>query len=266
MRPWSRRRRARGLSEVDAALEAIRGMQRLGLYPKPSTLVATRAMRRDAWRAGVHDLGRGVSRRSLQRHPRGHRSSRRRDREGRRVHRFTATSTRAGRSTSISPTGRTPSSSSRPMAHSGAWSWTTGERADSRSGARRGRIAPDGAPEGAAAAGRVRRAVRARDLRRARRPPECRPSSWSRAPSWSTRWRLCCRGSGWSSIRDPDRGQLSSLLAGLETLGAPRRRAGHAGRSSARFQPATVASLLAAWHRDARAAGAPRYQGVMATP
>ena len=36
--------RARGLSEVDAMLEAIRGMQRLGLYPKPSTLVATRAM------------------------------------------------------------------------------------------------------------------------------------------------------------------------------------------------------------------------------
>ena len=35
--------RARGLSEGDAALDAIRGMQRLGLYPKPSTLVATRA-------------------------------------------------------------------------------------------------------------------------------------------------------------------------------------------------------------------------------
>lgn len=34
--------RARGLSEGDAALDAIRGMQRLGLYPKPSTLVATR--------------------------------------------------------------------------------------------------------------------------------------------------------------------------------------------------------------------------------
>jgi hypothetical protein len=37
--------RARGLSEGDAALEAIRGMQRLGLYPKPSTMVATRAVR-----------------------------------------------------------------------------------------------------------------------------------------------------------------------------------------------------------------------------
>jgi hypothetical protein len=36
--------RAKGLSEVDAALEAIRGMQRLGLYPKPSTMVATRAL------------------------------------------------------------------------------------------------------------------------------------------------------------------------------------------------------------------------------
>lgn len=35
--------RARGLSEGDAALDAIRGMRRLGLYPKPSTLVATRA-------------------------------------------------------------------------------------------------------------------------------------------------------------------------------------------------------------------------------
>jgi hypothetical protein len=35
--------RARGLSEGDAALDAIRGMQRRGLYPKPSTLVATRA-------------------------------------------------------------------------------------------------------------------------------------------------------------------------------------------------------------------------------
>ena len=36
--------RATGQSEGDAALEAIRGMQRLGLYPKPSTLVATRAV------------------------------------------------------------------------------------------------------------------------------------------------------------------------------------------------------------------------------
>jgi hypothetical protein len=36
--------RARGLSEGDAALEAIRGMQRLGLYPKPSTMVATRVV------------------------------------------------------------------------------------------------------------------------------------------------------------------------------------------------------------------------------
>lgn len=34
--------RARGLLEHAAALEAIRGMQRLGLYPKPSTMVATR--------------------------------------------------------------------------------------------------------------------------------------------------------------------------------------------------------------------------------
>ena len=34
--------RARGLSEGDAALEAIRGMQRLGLYPKPTTVTATR--------------------------------------------------------------------------------------------------------------------------------------------------------------------------------------------------------------------------------
>lgn len=36
--------RARGLSEGAAMLEAIRGMQRLGFYPKPSTLVATRAV------------------------------------------------------------------------------------------------------------------------------------------------------------------------------------------------------------------------------
>ena len=36
--------RAKGLSEIDPALEAIRGMQRLGLYPKPSTMVATRAL------------------------------------------------------------------------------------------------------------------------------------------------------------------------------------------------------------------------------
>lgn len=35
--------RARGLSEGDAALAAIRGMQQLGLYPRPSTLVAIRA-------------------------------------------------------------------------------------------------------------------------------------------------------------------------------------------------------------------------------
>jgi hypothetical protein len=34
--------RERGLSEGDAALAAIRGMQQLGLYPKPSTLLATR--------------------------------------------------------------------------------------------------------------------------------------------------------------------------------------------------------------------------------
>jgi len=34
--------RARGLSEGDAMLEAIRGMQRLGLYPKPPTVTATR--------------------------------------------------------------------------------------------------------------------------------------------------------------------------------------------------------------------------------
>ena len=40
--------RAKGLSEVDAALEAIRGMQRLGLYPKPSTMVATRAVQAPA--------------------------------------------------------------------------------------------------------------------------------------------------------------------------------------------------------------------------
>jgi hypothetical protein len=40
--------RARGLSEGDAALEAIRGMQRLGLYPKPSTIVATRALQAPA--------------------------------------------------------------------------------------------------------------------------------------------------------------------------------------------------------------------------
>jgi len=40
--------RARGLSEGDAALQAIRGMQRLGLYPKPSTIVATRAVKAPA--------------------------------------------------------------------------------------------------------------------------------------------------------------------------------------------------------------------------
>ena len=48
--------RAKGLSEGDAALEAIRGMQRLGLYPKPSTMVATRAVQSACRRAGVHDL------------------------------------------------------------------------------------------------------------------------------------------------------------------------------------------------------------------
>lgn len=37
--------RARGLSEGDAALAAIRGMQQLGLYPKPPTVVATRVSR-----------------------------------------------------------------------------------------------------------------------------------------------------------------------------------------------------------------------------
>ncbi len=40
--------RAKGLSEINAALEAIRGMQRLGLYPKPSTMVATRALQAPA--------------------------------------------------------------------------------------------------------------------------------------------------------------------------------------------------------------------------
>lgn len=40
--------RARGLGEGDAALEAIRGMQRLGLYPKPSTLVASHAAEAEA--------------------------------------------------------------------------------------------------------------------------------------------------------------------------------------------------------------------------
>lgn len=40
--------RARGLLENDAALEAIEGMQRLGLYPKPSTLVVSRVSRSDA--------------------------------------------------------------------------------------------------------------------------------------------------------------------------------------------------------------------------
>ena len=68
--------RARGLSEGDAALEAIRGMQRLGLYPKPSTIVATRVAEAPTGRGGVHDHGPGVRRRSVQRHPRGHRSSR----------------------------------------------------------------------------------------------------------------------------------------------------------------------------------------------
>jgi hypothetical protein len=37
--------RSAGMSEGDSALEAIRGMQRLGLYPKPSTIVATRVLR-----------------------------------------------------------------------------------------------------------------------------------------------------------------------------------------------------------------------------
>lgn len=40
--------RAKGLSEGGAALEAIRGMRRLGLYPKPSTMVATRAVQATA--------------------------------------------------------------------------------------------------------------------------------------------------------------------------------------------------------------------------
>jgi hypothetical protein len=35
------------LSEGDAALEAIRGMQRLGLYPKPTTVTATRVAAAD---------------------------------------------------------------------------------------------------------------------------------------------------------------------------------------------------------------------------
>ena len=39
--------RARGLSEGDAALEAIRGMQRLGLYPKPPMVTATHVDRAD---------------------------------------------------------------------------------------------------------------------------------------------------------------------------------------------------------------------------
>jgi hypothetical protein len=40
--------RARGLPENDAALEAIRGMERLGLYPKPSTIVARRVQQAPA--------------------------------------------------------------------------------------------------------------------------------------------------------------------------------------------------------------------------
>jgi hypothetical protein len=40
--------RARGLQEGDAALEAIRGMQRLGLYPKPPTVTATRVAAADS--------------------------------------------------------------------------------------------------------------------------------------------------------------------------------------------------------------------------
>jgi hypothetical protein len=40
--------RGQGMSEGDAAMAAIRGMQRLGLYPKPSTIVATRAAEPEA--------------------------------------------------------------------------------------------------------------------------------------------------------------------------------------------------------------------------
>jgi hypothetical protein len=48
--------RGQGMSEGDAALAAIRGMQQLGLYPKPSTIVATRAA--DAGAGPVFEIAR----------------------------------------------------------------------------------------------------------------------------------------------------------------------------------------------------------------
>ena len=49
--------RAKGMAEGDAALAAIRGMQGLGLYPKPSTIVATPAEEPEAG-APVFDIAR----------------------------------------------------------------------------------------------------------------------------------------------------------------------------------------------------------------
>ena len=48
--------RRRGLSEGDAALEAIRGMQRLGLYPKPTQLVAAPAADRRSGTMPIVDI------------------------------------------------------------------------------------------------------------------------------------------------------------------------------------------------------------------
>jgi len=58
---------------------------------------------------------------------------------------------------------------------------------------------------------------------------------------------------------DPDRGQLSSLLAGLETLGAPQA-ALMTLVDLPLVQAGTVASLLATWHRTHAPLVRPSYQ------
>ena len=83
-RAWSPRRARRGLSE---GRRGARGHPRHAAPGPLSQAVDDGGDARAggaAGRGGVHDLGSGVRRRALQRHPRGHRSSRRGDREGRR--------------------------------------------------------------------------------------------------------------------------------------------------------------------------------------
>jgi len=59
---------------------------------------------------------------------------------------------------------------------------------------------------------------------------------------------------------DPDRGQLSSLLAGLESLGAPQQAALMTLVDLPLVHTSTVASLLAAWHRTHAPLVRPLYQ------